>query len=329
MPHSSDALVIPAEWLPHKALWTAWPSHFDLWLNDLAGARAEVAAMIAALVPGESVKVLVCGSEAAASAQDLLGHQAEIIPARFGDIWLRDTGPVFAKSGSETVALRFIHNGWGGKYVLPHDAAVGDFVAAAAGVDARAADFVLEGGAVEHNGAGAILTTRQCLLNPNRNSGWTQATAETRLNQAFNCSRVLWLENGLLNDHTDGHVDNLARFVAADTVICQTPSGTDDPNATMYLTIEQELQAMGLTVRTIPSPGRVSNADGEALPASHMNFVVGNTAVVVPTYNRELGDQAVSALQGFFPGRNVVGVPSQHLLSGGGSFHCITQQEPV
>jgi agmatine deiminase len=329
MSDPSRQLAIPAEWAPHKALWTAWPSHAELWQADLAGARAEVAAMVEALSTGDNLKVLACGAEAIDSAKRAIGALAEIVPASFGDIWLRDTGPIFATTASGTVALRFANNGWGGKYSLQGDDTVGDELAAAAGVEVIGFDCVLEGGALEHNGAGTILTTRQCLLNPNRNADWTEARAEALLHEAFNCRRVLWLENGLLNDHTDGHVDNLARFIAADAVVCQAPSGADDPNAALYATLAAELRAMNLTVHCIPSPGRICNDDGEVMPASHMNFIIGNKTVVVPTYNREWGEAAVSALRDLFPGRTVVGVPSQYLLTGGGSFHCITQQEPA
>ncbi len=168
---------IPAEWAPHAAIWTAWPSHAELWLDDLAGARAEVAAMITALAAGDTLKVLACGDEAVASARAALGNHAEVIAADFGDIWLRDTGPIFTHTDSDELALRFRTNGWGGKYELPHDDTVGDVVAQAAGVPIRRFDFVLEGGALEHNGAGTILTTRQCLLNPNRTCATRSAPA--------------------------------------------------------------------------------------------------------------------------------------------------------
>jgi agmatine deiminase len=329
MTDASTALVVPAEWAPHAALWTAWPSHPDLWLDDLAGARAEVATMVAALAPGDAVKVLACGPAAVASAREALNTLAEVVPATFGDIWLRDTGPIFARQDGATVALRFVHNGWGGKYVLPGDATVGDAVAAAAGVRVIGHDFVLEGGALDHNGAGTVLTTRQCLLNPNRNGAWSAADAESVLRAAFNAQRVLWLDRGLENDHTDGHIDNLVRFVAADAVVCQTPSGTDDPNAALYVEIAAALEAMDIKVHRIPSPGRVCDAEGAVMPASHMNFVIGNDAVVVPTYDGTYGQHAVRALQALFPDRRVVGVASRHLLSGGGSFHCITQQQPA
>ncbi len=320
---------VPAEWARHEAIWTAWPSHADLWQDDLEGARREVAAMVRALAAGDVVKVLACGDDAVASANNALEGLAEVIPAGFGDIWLRDTGPIFAVAAERLVALRFANNGWGGKYELPGDDRVGDVVAQAAGAAIIRFGFVLEGGALEHNGSGLILTTRQCVLNANRNGGWSESQAEGLLLKAFHAKRVLWLEDGLQNDHTDGHIDNLARFVAEDTVLCQAPSGDDDPNARLYDTIAEALHAMGLKVRRIPSPGRICNVKGEVMPASHMNFIIGNEAVVVPVYNKRYGSEAVRALQELFADRKVTGVDSNHLLAGGGSFHCITQQQPA
>jgi len=329
MSETAQERHVPAEWARHEALWTAWPSHVELWQDDLEGARREVAEMIRVLTAGDVVRVLACGDEAVASAKTALDGLAEVIPAGFGDIWLRDTGPIFAVAGKQLIALRFANNGWGGKYVLPGDESVGDVVARAADAAIVRFGFVLEGGALEHNGSGSILTTRQCLLNDNRNGGWSETQAEALLLEAFHAKRVLWLDNGLRNDHTDGHIDNLARFVAPDTVVCQAPSGADDPNAGLYDTIADNLRTMGLEVVRIPSPGRVLNADGEVMPASHMNFIIGNEAVVVPVYNQRYGAEAVQVLLKLFPDRKVVGVDSTHLLSGGGSFHCITQQQPA
>jgi len=320
---------VPAEWARHEAIWTAWPSHAELWRDDLEGARSEVTAMVRALAAGDAVKVLACGDDAVASAKTALEGLAEVVPASFGDIWLRDTGPIFAMAGGRLVALRFANNGWGGKYELPGDESVGDVVAQAADAAVTRFNFVLEGGALEHNGSGTIMTTRQCVLNANRNGGWSEPQAEALLLNAFRAKRVLWLENGLRNDHTDGHIDNLARFVAEDTVLCQSPSGADDPNARLYDTIAEDLHVMGLKVHRIPSPGRFLNADGEVMPASHMNFIIGNEAVVVPVYNERYGGEAVQALQKLFADRTVTGVGSSHLLTGGGSFHCITQQQPA
>jgi agmatine deiminase len=326
-------LPIPPEWAPHGAIWTAWPSAADLWLENLAPARAEVGAMVRALAGegGDRMRVLANGPEAVASARAALGDAAEVIDAPFGDIWLRDTGPIFDGRGG---GVAFTFNGWGGKYVLEHDDRVADLVAARAGVALRRHAFVLEGGAVEMDGEGTVLTTRQCLLNPNRNEGWDEPTAERALAAALGARKVIWLGDGLLHDHTDGHVDNVARFVGPGRVVCQHASGADDPNTAALDAIAEVLGAATdaagrrLEVIRIPSPGLVLDEDGEAIPASHMNFLIGQRTVVVPTYSAH-GEAAVRALAPLFPGRRVIDLPSHAILTGGGSFHCITQQEPA
>lgn len=327
-----STIHIPPEWAPRRALWTAWPSAADLWEDDLEPARDEVAAMVKALSPGERVRVLASGPEAVASAVARVGT-AKVIDAKFGDIWLRDTGPIFAREKRKAVALGFIFNGWGGKYVLDGDANVAGRVAEEARVEFRPNHFVLEGGAIEMDGEGTLLTTRQCLLNPNRNENWTEAKAETALNDALGVSKVLWLDEGLANDHTDGHIDNLARFVAPGVVVCQAPY-KKDPNAAVldriFEALTQMVDAKGrrLRVHRIPSPGLVLGDDDEAVPASHMNFIIGVKTVVVPIYS-DSADEAVRGLGALFPGRQVVGLSSNAILTGGGSFHCITQQEPA
>lgn len=335
--------VVPAEWAPHRALWLGFPSHEDLWEDDLGAARAEVVALACALAgPGEErVRLLVHGDGAEAAARAALGDLSgvEIVRGLFGDIWLRDTGPMFVQetdgARSRDLAVAFDFNGWGGKYELPHDDEVAEQIAAAAGVPLAKFDFVLEGGALDHDGAGAVLTTGQCLLNPNRNPGWTQTQAEGALAEALGARRVLWLGEGLANDHTDGHVDNLARFVAPGVVACPQASGRDDPNADAYDDAARRLSAMTdgrgapLQVMRIPSPGRIELADGEIAPASHMNFIIANGAVVMPVYDEAAGAPALDALKGIFPERKIIGLPSRALLTGGGSFHCISQQEPA
>lgn len=329
--------IVPAEWSPHQAMWVGFPSHGELWQDDLPQAQAEVAALARALAgPGrERVRLLVCGAAAEAAARALLDGVAgvEIVRGDFGDIWLRDTGPIFVDDAGAPRAVGFRFNGWGGKYVLAGDDRVSQQLAAAAGTPLETHPFVLEGGALDHDGAGTVLTTRQCLLNPNRNPGWTEAEAEAALATALGARKVLWLGDGLVNDHTDGHVDNLARFVAPGVVACPAGSGPDDPNAEIYEAAAQALAAMtdargaALDVVRIPSPGRIENEDGEVVPASHMNFLIANGAVVVPTYDETQGARAVEAIAALFPEREVIGLPSTAILTGGGSFHCISQQE--
>lgn len=356
----------PAEWSPHEAVWLAWPSHADLWGEALEPVRRAFVEMVRAILDadretleprGERVEILVPDEAAErtaraqlgvgdARASALRGVRFHAIP--FGDIWLRDTAPVFVRragdgqSADSVAAVRFGFNGWGGKYVLPHDAEVSARVAAAAttgsakgsGLRAFSFPWVLEGGSVEADGEGTLLTTRQCLLHPNRNPGWTASALEEGLGEALGARRVLWLGDGLLNDHTDGHVDTIARFVAPGRVVCMSPSGGNDPNADALLAIERDLasfrdaQGRALEVVTVPSPGLVPDEDGEPMPASYVNFYIGNRAVVVPVYGVPGDARAVETIASLFPGRTTRAVPARELLEGGGAFHCISQQQP-
>lgn len=324
-------IEVPAEWSPQKVIWTAWPSHPDLWLDNLMPARHEVAAMIKALATVGRVNVLVMGPKALAAAKTALtSPNITIIPANFGDIWLRDTGPIFVRKDGKTMAATFRFNGWGGKYVLDHDTEVAGFIARQSGVPVLEHKFILEGGSLEHDGAGAILTTRQCLLNPNRQPGGSAEVIEKRLKESFGARRIVWLEEGLLNDHTDGHIDNLARFTAPGHVLCQSPSGSDDPNTEVFKSIVIQLKDAGMKVTQIPSPGLICNDEedgGEAVAASHMNYIIYNGVIVMPTYEDVYSGAAAAALAKVFPSHRIVPVPARHVLSGGGSFHCITQQE--
>ena len=317
-------------------MWVGFPSDSALWLDDLGPAQGEVAALARALAGKgrEQVRLLVAGDAALAVARDLLGDVAgiKIISGTFGDIWLRDTGPIFATSD---MAAAFRFNGWGGKYELPGDEAVADQIAGHAGARLTRHDFVLEGGAIDHDGAGTVITTRQCLLNPNRNLGWREGQAERALETSLGARKVLWLDQGLMNDHTDGHVDNLARFVAPGVVACPMAYRADDPNSAIYDKAAETLAGFTdadgrkLKVVRIPSPGRIKDDEHHVVPASHMNFLIANGAVIVPIYEGMASNFATQALEALFPDRAVIALPSTALLTGGGSFHCISQQVPA
>jgi agmatine deiminase len=328
---------VPAEWSPHRAMWVGFPSHADLWEDDLAPAQAEVAALARALAgPGkERVRLMVSGDEAEDAARLLVdGAAVEVVRGQFGDIWLRDTGPIFVDRDGAFAAECFRFNGWGGKYVLEGDASVAEQIAAASGAPFKPEPFVLEGGAIDNDGLGTVMTTRQCLLNPNRNAGWTEIEAEAALASCLGARAVLWLGDGLRNDHTDGHIDNLARFVAPGVVACPVAWGQADPNAAVYDEAARLLAGMrnargaALTVVRIASPGLIEGKDGRPAPASHMNFIIANGAVIAPVYEGRASSLALDTLQSLFPERAVIGLPSTALLSGGGSFHCITREEP-
>jgi agmatine deiminase len=311
-------------------VWIGFPSHADLWEDDLEPARAEVAAFarsVRAEGRGEEVWLVAADPESAQAAAALAPF-ASVIQEPFGDIWLRDTGPLMVSDGRRLAARSFRFNGWGGKYELEGDDTIGRRLAHTLDMDAERFDWVLEGGAIDVDGTGLAVTTEQCLLNPNRNPELGREEIERRLREQLGIERLLWLGEGLLNDHTDGHVDNLARFVAEGRIALPAPAGADDPNAAVYEDARRRAEAFGLDVVDIPSPGRVER-DGEIIPASYMNFYIGNAAVVVPLYGSPNDEAAVAAVQALFPDRRAVGRRADHVLTGGGSFHCISQQVPV
>jgi agmatine deiminase len=316
------------EWAPHHAVWIGFPSAADLWEDDLAPAQQEVAAFAAAVhADGAGEQVwLVAADETAAIEARRLAPFATVIVEPFGDIWLRDTGAIVLGSGAGRRAQGFRFNGWGGKYELPGDDSIGERLAARESLSYTKADWILEGGAIDGDGSGTFLTTAECLLNENRNPALSQREVEERLNRDLGATRIVWLGAGLLNDHTDGHVDNLARFVSPGRVAIPE-AVADDPNAAAYADAAEALLDADLEVVAIPSPGLVEH-DGEIIPASYMNFYIGNAAVVVPQYGAAEDAAAVEAIQALFPGRRAIGLRADHILTGGGSFHCISQQVP-
>ena len=316
------------EWAPHEAVWIGFPSDPTLWLADLKDAEREVAAFAAAIHAdgkGEQVRLVAAHEDAARVARELAPF-AEVITEPFGDIWLRDTGPIIVGSGEDRIAAGFGFNGWGGKYELEGDEDIGERLAASAALPFSKADWILEGGAIDHDGSGTVLTTEQCLLNPNRNT-LTRDEVEQRLRDELGFERVVWLGSGLLNDHTDGHVDNIARFVAPGRVALPT-SERGDPNDAAFRDAARRLAGAGLDIVTLPSVGRLENGEGDIIPASFMNFFIGNAVVVVPHYGVPNDAGALTVVQALFPDRKAVGLRADHVLTGGGSFHCISQQIP-
>ena len=316
------------EWAPHQAVWIGFPSAADLWEADLAPAQAEVAAFAEAVHAdghGEAVWLVAADKTAATEARRLAPF-AKVIVEPFGDIWLRDTGAIVVGSGTGRRAQGFGFNGWGGKYDLPGDDGIGERLAGEAGLPYAKADWILEGGAIDGDGSGTLLTTEQCLLNANRNPGFDRQAVEQRLKRDLGATHIVWLGDGLLNDHTDGHVDNLARFVAPNRVAVPE-AVADDPNAAAYGDAAEALLDADLEVVALPSPGLVKR-DGEIIPASYMNFYIGNAAVVVPLYGAANDGAAVEAIQALFPDRKAIGLRADYILTGGGSFHCISQQVP-
>ncbi|MEL6387343.1 MAG: agmatine deiminase family protein [Pseudomonadota bacterium] len=322
------AVVWPAEWEPQSHVWLGWPRLPDEWGDHFNPARREIAALAEVMAAHTPVRLAVGDDYANKVAKAALPSSVERVRVPTGDVWLRDTGPVFVMRQGALEANVFAFNGWGGKYTMAGDTETAAAMAEASGTRHRTHPFILEGGAIDTNGHGQVITTRQCLLNPNRN-GWDEQAAEQALHASVGARRVHWLDRGLSGDHTDGHVDNIARFIAPDTVICQAATGPDDPHAARLAEIETALRETGLTVATVPSPGRVTGTDGEALPASHLNFTITNGAVIVPVYDDDTGADAVAVLKPLFPDREVIALPARAILSGGGgAFHCMTCHVP-
>ncbi|WNO54578.1 agmatine deiminase family protein [Stakelama saccharophila] len=317
----------PPEWARHSAVWIGFPSHPELWGRDLDSARREVtdfAEAVHADGAGEKVILVTADTEAATAAHIMAGDIADVAIETFGDIWLRDTAAIVGGDGK---AHDFGFNGWGGKYDLPGDDDVGARLAQQHGLTVVEHDWVLEGGAIDGDGTGLAVTTRQCLLNRNRNPGMSEAEVEDRLHRDLGYDRVLWLGDGLVGDHTDGHVDNLARFVGENRLAVPEPDD-NDPNWHVYQSAARTAEIFGVEVVRVPSPGRVLNKGAEVVPASYMNFYIGNAAVVVPLYGQRADHRAVAAFEALFPEHQVVGLRADHILTGGGSFHCISQQIP-
>ena len=320
---------MPAEWAPQEWLWIGFPHDASLWVDDLVLAQEQIAAFANAVAEsGQQVRLVVRDAANEMRARELVSGSVVTERHAYGDIWLRDTGPltIFDAAGKR-VARRFGFNGWGGKYEMEGDQQVGGAMAEAAGLPGDTMDWILEGGAIDTDGTGLVVTTEQCLLNPNRNPHLSKAEIEARLRDHLGFERVLWLGDGLLGDHTDGHVDNLARSVAPGVLAIPVPSGPDDPNVAVYADARARALDFGLTVRDVPSPGRLDEA-GIVEPASYMNFAVCNEVVVVPIYGSWRDADAIAAIGELFPGRAAVGIPAQAVLTGGGSFHCASQHAP-
>ena len=322
---------MPAEWAPHDWTWIGFPTNPDEWPDAFDAARGQIAAFANALRAGgkgEEVRLVVAHEADAQAARALVDPSVAIVVAKLGDVWLRDTAPIAVLNGEGARALvDFGFNGWGGKYQMPGDEDIGARLAATTGLPTSTQHWVFEGGAIDTDGTGLFVTTEQCLLNPNRNPDLDRGKIETLLAGSLGLSDMLWLGDGLMNDHTDGHVDNLARFVGEGRLALPI-GGENDPNWQVYQQAMQRARAFGVEVVPVPSPGRILR-DGEIVPASYMNFYVGNAAVIVPVYGASNDDAAVQAIQAIFPDRQVIGLRADAILTGGGSFHCISQQIPM
>ena len=324
----------PAEWERHRATWLAWPHNPDTWPGLLEDARAEFVELLRALLEAEPVELVVDDAETEADVRRRL--TAAGIPEARGprfhrlasdDAWLRDTAPIFVEDDAGApLALDFDFDAWGGKYPpWERDAALGARIAEAAGVPAERPGFVLEGGSVEGDGAGTLLTTESCLLHPNRESPRrSREQMEARLARWLGARRVIWLADGIVGDDTDGHIDDLCRFVAPGAVVAA--SAGSGPDAAVLARNRQRLRAAGLDVIDLPMP---SLPPGPPRPASYANFLLANGVALVPVFGAPEDSRALDVLREALPGRRVLGLRCAALVAGLGAIHCLSQQEPA
>jgi agmatine deiminase len=334
----SPHATLPAEWSHHRACWLAWPYDKTLWTGQLLHAQAAWLDLAEAIGHDETLEILVPHRGAEIRCRAALsgrGLTARLHLHDYRHSSVRDTGPLFLTAPNKVHAASFPFNGWGARSMPGGDLEVSQCIAAWSGHATRRHHVVLEGGAIDVDGTGTCLTTRQCLLNANRNPHHDQGEMETVLRDAIGVQHVVWLRDGLLNDATDGHVDALARFIAPGRVLTMRASGREDPQhdvlsaAFTDLTQNAAVTAPPLDVLTVPSPGAVLSPHGKLLPASYLNFYVANRTVCVPVFNAPADDEALDTISQLFPSRRVIPIPARDLLAGGCSPHSMTLQEPL
>ena len=330
-----DGYALPPEWAPHARTWMAWPARPATWHGSIEAARAvhvEVAKALAAFEP----VTMVCSPSEMAEASLMCGAGIDLVPVPLSDGWMRDIGPTFVTDGAGGIAgIDWIFNGWGGLHdEFAADAEVAAEMLKIRGCQRRAAPIVLEGGAFSGDGAGTLLVTEECLLDPRRNPGKSKADLEAVLAYYLGVKTVIWLGRGYEGDETGGHVDEVACFVKPGTVMLQMTSDPGDPN---YLTQHENLarlrsarDASGqvLEVVEIPQPAR-REQNGRRLTLSYINFVFANGGLILPSFGDAADDPAFRIFSGLFPDRKIVQLLADDLVIGGGGLHCITQQEPA
>jgi agmatine deiminase len=336
---------MPAEWEPHRGTWLSWPHKEASWPGRFAGVPAIFARMVRLLADREEVHVNVAGPDMEAQVRGLLADEGADTGNVFfhyhptNDAWCRDHGPIFVQreAGGEIdeAILDWGYNAWGGKYP-PYDLddVIPSRIAEECGIPVYHPDMILEGGSIDVNGRGTLLTTEACLLNPNRNPQLDREQIEARLRAYLGVRHILWLGDGIAGDDTDGHVDDLTRFVSPTTVVTVVE---DDPSDENYAPLQENLDRLRgmrdqdgtpLQVETLPMP-RPLHHEGQRLPASYANFYIANGLVLLPTYDPDRDEEARATLARLLPGRDVVGIDCTDLVWGLGAFHCVTQQWPA
>ncbi|KGM35343.1 agmatine deiminase [Inquilinus limosus MP06] len=328
---------MPAEWEPHSRCWMAWPCRDEVWGEHMDAARTAYADVARAIADFEPV-TLVCNPADVAEASLTLGNgtKIDVVSMEIDDSWLRDSGPTFLLDRNGHLAgAHWRFNAWGQKYQpYSRDAVVAKQILKHVGARRFRAPFVLEGGAVHVDGEGTVLTTEQCLLNPNRNPDLTKAQVEQNLRDWLGVSTVIWLPEGIEDDETDGHVDEIACFVRPGVVLALSTDDKSDGNFDVLQTnldiLRSAKDAKGrpLQVIEVPQPARQEH-NGKRLSLSYVNFYIANGGIVMPAFDVAEDERAFRIIRDAFPNRRVVQVHARDIFLGGGGIHCITQQQPA
>lgn len=336
---------MPPEWAPHRGTWLSWPHKEASWPGKFAPVPALFARMVAELAPHEEVHLNVRDADMESAVRDVLAREgAGAVNVFFhhhptNDAWCRDHGPIFVQRetphGRDEAIIDWGYNAWGGKYP-PYDLddVIPTLVAERFGIPVFHPGIVMEGGSLDVNGRGTLLTTESCLLNPNRNPQLSRGQIEQHLRDFLGVHHILWLGDGIVGDDTDGHVDDITRFVDARTVVTVVEDDPADPNHEPLAENLARLRGMRdqdgepFEIVTLPMPAPLEH-EGQRLPASYANFYIANEVVLVPTYDPRRDREALDTLQRCFPTRRVVGIDCTDLVWGLGAFHCVSQQWPA
>jgi agmatine deiminase len=328
---------MPAEWAPHAGCWMAWPKRAELWREYLEAARDDYVRVAQAIAGFEPV-TLLADPEQAADARSRCGPSVNVVSMPIDDSWLRDSGPtVVVDPAGRRAAAAFTFNAWGGKYQpFDRDAALGVALAALAGIPAYRSTLVVEGGGFLSDGEGTLITAETCVLNPNRNPGWTKAEADAELRAMLGIKKVIWLPGDATDTETDGHVDGYVAFVKPAAVLCEVVADPEDPRYAIMAenrrVLETETDARGRRFELLPiveAPRSAVPRGQEGYCRSYVNFYIANGAVIAPAYGIAEDASAALTLRRAYPGREVVLVALNDLFRGGGGIHCITQQQPA
>ena len=327
---------MPAEWEPHAATWLTWPRPNGISFPGRYKAIPPILSKLIKLISeGETIHINIWDKELELLAKCSLEKEnvpmknIHFHPFQAYEPWCRDHGPMFIVQPNGNLAIvNWGYNAWGEKYPpFDLDDSIPSKVATARRIPLFEPKMILEGGSIDVNGNGSLLTTEQCLLNKNRNPNLNKQEIESKLIKFLGVQNITWLGNGIEGDDTDGHVDNLTRFVSEDTVVTVVEPNITDLNH-MPLQINQHKLKQKFNVVELPMPKKIKYK-GQLLPASYANFYISNAHVIVPTYQDANDDRALDILRDMFPGRTVTGLDSMELIWGLGSFHCLTQQEPA